>query len=155
MTGGVADDRDAPLALSFFSQLPPPPEVVPGSGLGVGGGRTLARRNVLHNVDLSRWLNQPCVIVIGELEESALPVPISVDGVGEAELGSAAGAGAGGQGGGGDGGAGVRGRITGRTIVRWIYPLPGVPMVGAPLPPPAAAPGGGDVDPGTGPLPGE
>jgi len=116
------DDRDAPLALSFYSQLRPPPAIV-------ASARTLARRSMLQAADLSRWLNQPCVFVIAELEDSASPVPIAVDDLAAAEVGS---------------------RVRGRTIVRWIYPLPGQPMRAralAPMPTP--------MDPGTAPLPGE
>lgn len=65
-------------------------------------GRTapLATRRVGHGLDLSAWLTQPCVIVIGHLvqdDAGPCPVPASVDG--EALL------------------------SRGRTVVRWVYPL--------------------------------
>jgi hypothetical protein len=71
----------------------------------------------VHGLDLSRWLTQPCVIVIGHLvqeDAGACPVPLTVDGT---EIGS-----------------------RGRTVVRWVYPLP-------PAPPRFAEP---DSEPGAG-----
>lgn len=44
-------------------------------------------RVVTHGLDLGRWFAQPCIIVVGRLDESAesgageSPVPLAVDGV--------------------------------------------------------------------------
>lgn len=121
---GIAtvDEREAPLALSFYSQLKPPAAIGPST-------RTLVRRSMLQSVDMSRWLNQPCVVVVGELQDSPCPVPITVDDLPATEVAE---------------------RVRGRTIVRWIYPLPGQPTRARALPPPQS-----DIPPGTAPLPGE
>ncbi len=60
-----------------------------------------ATRQNTHGLDLGRWLSQPCLIIIGSLgsekEGAPCPVPMTVDG--------------------------EKFSTTGRTIVRWIYPL--------------------------------
>jgi hypothetical protein len=59
-------------------------------------------RRVSHTMDLGRWFTQPCLILIGHLgsraEPGPSPVPLHVDG--------------------------QRVRTEGRTVVRWVYPLP-------------------------------
>lgn len=64
-----------------------------------------AQRTCLHGYDLSRWLTQPCVIIMGFLGDEAAdapsPVPLAVDGKAVKTLG--------------------------RTFVRWVYPLPANP----------------------------
>lgn len=87
---GSPEDRFAALAL--FGLLPPPS--LQGSEISVP---VVARRWSTHGLDLSRWLTQPCIMVIGHLEGSASPVPMSVNGEPLAS--------------------------TGRTVVRWVYPL--------------------------------
>lgn len=122
-------DRDVGRALnglSFFSMLTPP-------------GRTetaapLARRRVTHGWDLGRWFTQPCLIVIGELESTELPIPVSVGGASPDV---------------------IRRSVVGRTVVRWVYPLPAEPF--KPGQPAAPTPAAVD-DPAAGsspePLPG-
>lgn len=51
--------------------------------------------------DLGVWFTQPCVIVVGRLDEAPLPIPLLVDG--------------------------KRAPSTGRVIVRWVYPLAPAP----------------------------
>lgn len=89
-------------ALTFFHLLPPPDF---GSGAINLSGVLAAQRRSTHGLDLSRWVTQPCVIVTGyigdESRRSESPVPLFVD----AEP--------------------VKTR--GRTLVRWVYPLPANP----------------------------
>ncbi|MBC7834429.1 MAG: hypothetical protein H7Y88_04920 [Phycisphaerales bacterium] len=55
-----------------------------------------------HALDLSRWLTQPCIIIIGQMPGGApSPTPIYVD----------------------DQAISTKGH----TVVRWIYPLPADP----------------------------
>lgn len=61
-------------------------------------GWVLARRQAAHGWDLSKWFTQPCIIIIGQLAEGPGPVPITVDG--------------------------QAAKLEGRTVVRWVYPLP-------------------------------
>lgn len=77
-------------ALSFFHLLEPPnPRSQDPSWV--------ARRVSLHGLDLSRWLTQPCVVVIGHLDEAPSPAPLLVDGAVP--------------------------KTTGHVVVRWVYPL--------------------------------
>ena len=55
-------------------------------------------RRLGRELDLSGWLNRPCLIIIGYLDGPPTPIPLTVDG--ETPPG------------------------TGLTVVRWIYPLP-------------------------------
>ena len=90
--------------ISLYSVISPVDglNVAPGSSVG------LARRSATHNWDLSRWFTQPCVIVLGFLDDgksssadprssSESPVPVFVDGKPVASRGL--------------------------TFVRWVYPL--------------------------------
>lgn len=85
-------------ALSLFHMLPGP------RFRTVGELFPLARRWEMHGEGVSRWLTQPCVIVIGHVgldEPVSSPTPMRV-------------------------GAGAGGRVlatSGRTVVRWVYPL--------------------------------
>ncbi len=54
-------------------------------------------RGATQGLDISRWLTQPCLIVMGSLEGGASPVPLLVDGKPASSVGT--------------------------TYVRWIYPL--------------------------------
>lgn len=91
-------------AWAFFNQLEPPE--LESDDLGL---RYAAQRWSTHGWDLGRWFTQPCVIIVGHLApEAASPVPLSLDG--EPVV------------------------TKGRTIVRWVYPLP-------PGPPGFAKPG--------------
>lgn len=92
-------------ALALFSVIPPPDPLVPGS-------QTLVRRSATHTYDLGRWFTQPCIIVIGHLASDAqgngieTPLPLSIDS-------SPSDA--------------TRKGVLGRTVVRWVYPLPAAP----------------------------
>lgn len=97
-SGGSIDERL--VALSLFGQLPPPDLE---SDAVVGRAPILATRTEGHGWDLSRWFTQPCLIVLGHVVQSGDPeggpVPVRVDGrIPEA---------------------------SGRTLVRWIYPMRG------------------------------
>lgn len=73
---------------------------------GSSRSATWIRRHATHGFDLSRWMTQPCIIIIGRLEDVPCPVPITVDG---RPLPA--------------GGRSNRGSV----LVRWIYPLPANP----------------------------
>lgn len=87
-------------ALSFFSMLPPPMQIQ-------GSSSPLARRQSAQGVDLSRWITQPCIIVVGLMSDEGptavsggggeCPIPLTVEG----EL--------------------IPTR--GKTVVRWVMPL--------------------------------
>lgn len=113
---GAADPEtrdDRLLRLAFFDQLDPP-EFSPNSALV----SVAVQRAATHGLDLSRWFTQPCVMVLGILDaegEGTCPTPFAIDtGGGERDL-----------------------EISGRTVVRWIYPLPPAPPSATP---PATAP---------------
>lgn len=92
----AADPRVQYRLLTFFNMVPPPAYVQPPGSMG--GTRPTVRRILGRELDLSVWLTRPCIILIGELVESGIPVPLRVDG------------------------RPVEGR--GLTMVRWICPLP-------------------------------
>ena len=87
------------LAMSFLPLFEPPDMAQPGVS------QPLARRRLTHTLDLARWFTQPCVIVIGQMV-GPTPVPLAVDDR-PAEV--------------------IAPRLTGRTMVRWVYPLPSNP----------------------------
>lgn len=91
------------VAMSLYSMLAPPDYVTDQTGQA----RLQISRRETHAVDLSTWLTQPCLIVIGHLgtggDRLACPTPLSVDGADRSD------------------------RVTGRTVVRWVYPLPDAP----------------------------
>ncbi|MEO1008218.1 MAG: hypothetical protein AAFX79_06605 [Planctomycetota bacterium] len=106
---------------SLLSQAGPPS----GTGGGVtASSLTASTVRAMHGFDLGRWMTQPCIIVLGHVGarsgDAPTPTPIEVDGR-EANL-------------------------SGRTFVRWVYPLPpGPPAIEAETPPaapPAPRPGG-------------
>jgi hypothetical protein len=98
-------------AISFMDLAQPPEPMKTNTDVG----RTVLYRNCTHGLDLSRWFSQPCIIVIGELgtndndaqAQVECPLPIRVDNLAPND---------------------VRKRLTGRTIVRWIYPLDAAPF---------------------------
>jgi len=55
-------------------------------------------RSMGRELDLSIWLSRPCLIIMGQLNDSKTPIPLRVEGE---EVHS-----------------------SGITFVRWIYPLP-------------------------------
>lgn len=63
--------------------------------------RKILTRQSTHGWDLGRWMTEPCLIVVGQLSRSEIPTPVAVDGVTPPS--------------------------TGRTIIRWVYPLPADP----------------------------
>lgn len=99
--GGNADDLLT--ALAFLNQFQPPPldnsKVFPP-----------VQRAASHGYDLGIWFTQPSVIVVGILggrEPAECPVPIFV----------------------GDAGSTPRKvNVLGKTVVRWVYPLPPSPV---------------------------
>lgn len=111
------------MALSLFSILNPPEP-------NQSGTQTLARRSAAHTLDLARWFTQPCIIVIGHLSADAQgngiesPLPVSVDGAPSDT---------------------TRKRILGRTVIRWVYPLPPAPPGFAVAPPDFNSPAGAPV----------
>lgn len=90
-------------ALSLYGMLEPPDYEQDRSGQS----RLLIARREAHGLDMSAWLSQPCLIVIGNLgtagDRVACPTPLAIDGVSRSD------------------------RIAGRTVVRWVYPLGGAP----------------------------
>jgi hypothetical protein len=99
----VSPPTDWLRGLSFMTLLEPPD--LEGQN---GASRAAAQRQLTHTLDLGRWFTQPCVIVIGLLddppgvegatpESRQSPVPIAVDGALAA--------------------------TEGVTVVRWVYPL--------------------------------
>ncbi|MDX2118410.1 MAG: hypothetical protein SFY96_09535 [Planctomycetota bacterium] len=109
---------DSVAQLSFYSLLRTP------DATSKGEQQTFAsmQRVLTHGWDISRWSTQPCLIIVGTIggdtplgRES--PTPVYVDGV---EI-----------------------KMTGRTVVRWIYPLDAAPpdWNALPGPTPAAPPG--------------
>ncbi|MBL9032296.1 MAG: hypothetical protein JNM80_11415 [Phycisphaerae bacterium] len=94
------------VALALFSQLGPPD--VSEEQASFNSGERLAQRRSLHGYDVGVWFTQPCVIVIGQIENGPLPFPLeSATGAGEWRQIPA----------------------EGRTVVRWVYPLEGSPPV--------------------------
>lgn len=90
-------------AMTFIGYLKPTDSVNAESGSTTTS--PAAQRLCTHGYDLSRWLTQPCVIIIGflgdENGEGPSPVPLTVDGK---EI-----------------------KTLGHTLVRWVYPLPANP----------------------------
>lgn len=85
--------------LTVLGQVQTP--TVSGGAVQDDQDHSMMRRVLTHGWDASRWLTQPCVIVLGELKNAPSPTPLFVDGK---ELST-----------------------KGSTWVRWIYPLPGNP----------------------------
>ncbi len=110
--------KDVPLATAFMDMAKPPAPDEKNL-------RYFLQRSSTHGLDLSRWLTQPCVIVIGEIgegrDEVECPIGVRVDGLS---------------------GETVRTRVKGRTIIRWIFPLDPDPFTIYALPPPRLPPPG-------------
>ncbi len=96
-------DASAPQRLSaiaFLTQFPPPPVLDPQN---ISNEQPkIARRMETHGWDLGVWFTQPCIIIVGHLgsEKEPQPSPIPCRINGEPVL------------------------AAGRTVVRWVYPLP-------------------------------
>ncbi len=106
------DDLDDMMAL--FGVLEQPE--MDRSAFGSTTMPATVHRRMTHTLDLSKWLTQPCLIIIGTVADAANPVPMSVDG------------------------HALDGKdrpSSGRTVVRWVYPLAPAPLVvgGAGSPP--------------------
>jgi len=100
MAGGMNESqrRLALEGLSFYHMLEPPTYIDAGQQGFNTQPDPIFKRHLAREVDLSEWFARPCVIIYGLLENSRLPVPLTVSG----------------------------GRVQGDglTVVRWIYPLP-------------------------------
>ncbi len=83
-------------ALAWRSMLGPPDYLNRGTDTRYS---LLARDG--QGPDLGVWFTQPCVIVVGRLDEAPLPIPMRVDGREPPSVG--------------------------RVVVRWVYPLPPTP----------------------------
>jgi hypothetical protein len=123
-------------ALALYSQLEPPET---RSDIRLGQSPRLALRKSSHGWDLGRWFTQPSLIIIGHVGDSGQgapsPTPIYVSMVGGLV--------------GGRGLSGATGTYrevptSGRTVVRWVYPLgesvPSFPETGE-MPASVSAPG--------------
>lgn len=98
--------------LSIFNQLDPPQYLRASAGGNVRDSAVFYRE-VGRRIDLSVWLNRPCLIIMGYIRNSDLPIPFKVNGrTPVTEEGSV-------------------------TLVRWIYPLPFDEDVGFDVEPPA------------------
>lgn len=64
-------------------------------------------RRMTHGLDLAEWFTQPCLIIIGEIDNEPSPVPIYAGAPGSTR----------------------EVPTTGRTVVRWVYPLTPNPPV--------------------------
>lgn len=106
-------------ALALYSQLAPPEtRAQPGF---VGRGQRLALRRSSHGWDLGNWFTQPSLIIIGHVGDSGqgapTPTPIFVS-----MQGGVSGLTGGGQ--------SREIPTSGRTVVRWVYPLGSAPPEG-------------------------
>lgn len=101
-TGNIAERLNA---IAFFPMFAPPEFTAHSMLAGSSSGPNLAQRAATHGWDLGRWFTQPCVIIVGQLGSSGggleCPMPLYLDG------------------------APVKAK--GRTVVRWVYPLPPAP----------------------------
>ncbi|MGA1046140.1 MAG: hypothetical protein ACO3ZY_13190 [Phycisphaerales bacterium] len=100
--------------LSLYSMLTPPPYL---QNPPTGAETARVERMLGRRLDLGPWFNRPCLVVIGYLRDSSLPVPLEIDGETPPS--------------------------EGLTVVRWILPLPAVEaaIVPEPRPAPTAAAG--------------
>ncbi|MBS0197758.1 MAG: hypothetical protein JSR77_13470 [Planctomycetes bacterium] len=94
----IGRPSDRYTALAFLSQLPQPDRT---ATMRIN---YIPQRLATHGWDLGVWFTQPCVIIVGQLGASVpaeSPVPLTVDG--------------------------EKAQTLGRTLVRWVYPLPDNP----------------------------
>lgn len=82
--------------LSIFHQLTPPP-YLKTPNQQADQQYSAFMREVARELDLSAWFTRPCLIVIGQLADSELPIPLKLDNDYESN---------------------------GLTLIRWIFPLP-------------------------------
>jgi hypothetical protein len=88
------------IGTSLFQAFPPPDYDSPNARRP-----QVVLRESGYGLDLSRWMSQPCIIVIGLLKDVPCPVPVTIDGRDEAA------------------------KINkGAVVVRWVYPLPATPV---------------------------
>ena len=94
--GGVSarEGKDYLKMLGLYHMLLPPEY-----RRGTGDGGLRFRRAMGRELDLSGWFNRPCLIVTGFLDETACPMPLTIDGAPPEAS-------------------------EGLTMVRWIFPLP-------------------------------
>ncbi len=89
------------VALALMPQLQPPAR--PGTS---NSRDRLAQRKATHGWDLGGWFTQPCIMIIGQVGQResgpATPIPLYMSTGGSARSVSS----------------------SGRTVVRWVYPLP-------------------------------
>lgn len=105
LPASVKDD-DLDDAMAFFGVLEQPS--MDRAPLGTTAVKASLHRRMVHTLDLAEWFTQPCLIIIGTVSDMPNPVPMAVDANpldGKARPSS------------------------GRTIVRWIYPLPPAPLI--------------------------
>jgi hypothetical protein len=97
----LTDQRRFMEMMSIFHQIPPPQYIAERSGPSSAGNDTVTfHRDLARELDLSTWFTRPCVIVVGFLENSTLPIPLRIGSSEEAPS------------------------STGLTMIRWVYPLP-------------------------------
>lgn len=103
-TGASLNVSDKFAALAFFPLLPGPDFGSPNIGMSLAA----PQRTATQGLDIARWFTRPCIIIVGELDSgtdpgagAASPIPLTVDG--------------------------KLIPTSGRTLVRWIYPLPDAP----------------------------
>jgi len=82
--------------------------LIPGAELSelAQSGKSIAVQRATHGLDLSKYLTAPCLIITGEVAD-ACPTPLRV----------------------GDGADAGDFEMSGRTIVRWIFPLEPDPLI--------------------------
>lgn len=98
ISSDAIDPQQATEVLSFYSMLPPPPYIRnPPSDVKV----LRITRNAGRELDLAKWFAEPCLVVMGRLDNVPLPCPVLVDGE-EVES-------------------------SGSVYVRWVLPLPDDP----------------------------
>lgn len=92
------DQQDAPQRLTALSLYT---QLAPPNLTNLRDDPLRVKRAETHGWDLGRWFSQPCVIIIGQLVDTESPTPLLVNG------------------------QPVKSR--GRTVVRWVYPMPDSP----------------------------
>ncbi len=101
-TSGAIGNRDITNymeMLSLYNQLDPPTYLKRTAG-GKADDTMIISRDLGRELDLSIWLTRPCLIILGYLRDSELPIPLRVNGRMPVTEGDSV------------------------TLVRWIYPLP-------------------------------